>query len=233
MVDYLLGRLPEAERREVTELILADDESYQGMLATEESLIDCYARGEMDAEEQKLLEGTLLAAAEGRIKLRTAQALIERQRLAERQRNRMYWMAAAAVVLVACGLGFGLTSLRQRLTVGSAPIPRAQPPLATILLRLEVYRGTSTVPSVVLPAGSGRVSFAVPLGPADRGGSYEVRLKTPDLGDLVVAGHGGADDTVTFDVDRSSLVAGRYEVEVSVIGTAGRRLIAYSPVDFR
>ena len=62
MVDYLLGRLPETERREITDQVLADDGVYQAVLAAEEILIDAYAAGELDDAEARALPAKDLVA---------------------------------------------------------------------------------------------------------------------------------------------------------------------------
>src|SRR5437588_84745 len=98
VLDYRLGRRPDAERERLAEQMLADDETYQAMLATEELLIDGYAGGELDSEDAILVERTLLATEAGRAKLRLARALMERRRAAESRRRRLRWVAAAVIL---------------------------------------------------------------------------------------------------------------------------------------
>src|SRR5438067_5958938 len=139
MVDYLLGRLPESERERLAEKMLADDETCQAMLATEELLIDGYAGGELDSEDALLVERMLLATEAGRAKLRLARALMERRRAAESRRRRLRWVAAA-VILLACGaLSMALIERSAR-RAGPALVAQAQrDPLGTYELTLNVY----------------------------------------------------------------------------------------------
>ena len=226
LVDYLLGRLNEAERQDMTERMLADDEVFSAVMAAEESLIDAYARGHLDPEEARLVEATLLATPEGRSKLRTAKALLHREALERARQNRSKWLAAAAVLVIACGAGFGISVARRPSVV---PSQVASP---AIVLGLNTYRGDNSVPVVPLPVTGGQVAFSVPLAPADRAPRYEVHLRSGEHPEVTAEGHDSGDG-VRIEVPRSSLAAARYEVEVFGVTDAGRKLIAFGTVEFR
>src|SRR5579863_9163724 len=147
LADYLLGRLPEPERLELADRILADDEFHECLLAMEELLIDGHARGELDEAEARMVEVTLLATPRGRLRWRTARALAARERREARSRTRKLWLSAAAL-LVTCGLAFELGFPH--------PAPEAPSPTPATLLVLPggVYRD-SPVKALALPSGAG------------------------------------------------------------------------------
>jgi hypothetical protein len=230
MVDYLLGRLPDAEREIVAGQLLTDDEVYQAMLATEELLIDHYAAGELDAEDARLAELMLLRSESGKAKLRTAQAFLRRHQQAETRQNRGRWLAAAAILLV--GVGLSATVFQQSRKSPEIVASKQQAPLGTFELALNVYRDKSTPTAIDLPHGNGMVAFVVRVDAADRSPEYQVRLRTAGQAELSPAARETADSggyAVRFELDRAALAAGRYEVEVA--GAKG--LIAYGPVVFR
>lgn len=223
MVDYLLGRLPESERREITDQVLADDGVYQAVLAAEETLIDAYAGGDLDDAEARVVEITLLVTEQGRLKLHTARALLHRQHVEAARRRLRRWLVAAAVVLVAGGISLSMLVLRP----GQVP----SLPVASIVLRPEAYREQSAVQTVTIPP-EGAVSFEMPLSPADVARGYEVRARTSGRGELVLPAVKSG-ESLRFLVDRASLAAGRYEFEVFAVDGASRRLIAFVPADLK
>jgi len=234
MVDYLLGRLPDAEREILAGQLLTDDEVYQAMLATEELLIDRYAAGELDAADARLAEHMLLRSESGKTKLLAARAFLRRDHQAESRRNRWRWLAAAAILLFGVGLSFTIFTQSTRkapaIVAKRQQVPLA--PLATFELALNVSRDNSTPPTIDLPPGNGVVAFAVRVNAADRSSEYQVRLRTAGRLELGPTASETADSggyAVRFELDRAALGAGRYEVEVS--GAKG--LIAYGPVVFR
>ncbi len=234
-IDYLLGRLPPHEREEMTARFLGNDATYRELLETEENLIDSYARNDLDPEDARALENTLLLTHQGRIKLRTAEALLGRQREIESLRRRTRWIAAAAAIVIASGIGYGVWTLRQEVSATMA-VTQSPPLLAVIHLPLEVYRDASAVPEISLPSGSGPVAFTVPIAAADRGSAYEVRLRIPNGAEQIASGHQmqqGSAFSVSFTLQRQSLPPGRYEIEVSATQTSGKKLIAFGAANFR
>ncbi len=228
MVDYLLGRLSEPERQALTEEFLDNDDVYRAILAMEEALIDAYARGELGDEDARLVESRLLQTEAGLAKLRTAQALARRQGRKELRDGRK-WLAAAAVLVAACGIGLGVAYLRPHRAV--RPASSAETAAAAIVLPLGAVRGDSGVPAVRIPAG-GSALFAVALAGGGRSADYEVRIRTSEGKEVIRPGH-EIGNFVRFDIDAGSLIPGRYEIEVSGVDPGGRRLIAFGPVDLR
>jgi hypothetical protein len=219
MVDYLLGRLSEAERQALTEQFLDNDDVYRAILAMEETLVDAYARGDLPPEDARLVESRLLQTEAGLAKLRTTRALAGRH-AREQHRMRRGWLAVAAALVVACGVGLGIAYRRPH---------RAETPAAAIVLSLSATRGSADVPSARIPP-SGTAVFAVPLPDADHAADYEVRLRTPDAKELVRPGHESG-NFLRFDVDSASLPPGRYEIEITGLDPGGRHLIAFGAVN--
>jgi hypothetical protein len=235
MADYLLGRLPEEERQQLAEQLLANDEHYRAILATEEALIDRYATDELDDAEARLVEARLLNNAQGREKLRTARAFEFRRHQAEPRRRRRRWLAAAAILVAAGGLGVGVFPLGWPPAITSQP-PRTTPVIASFVLSLNVYRGEPATPAIHLPEGAGLIDFAAPLAAADRAAVYEVRLRTPDRGELTLPARESTDAGrlfLHFHLDRAALTAGRYEAEIAAGAGDSRRLIASGPIVLR
>jgi hypothetical protein len=164
MIDYLLGRLPEGEREEIAEQALADDETWMSLLAMEETLIDGYVRGKIEATEARLIEDTILATGDGQARLRMARAFLERQRRARPVRKHSWWLpVAAAVLLTMVGAG-----LLYRAEPPSRPASQSTVQLATIVLDPRVFRDP------------GLVAFAISLPKADRAERYTVHVKLPN-----------------------------------------------------
>jgi len=73
---YILGDLPESESERLDELSLTDDGFVERLRATENDLVDAYARGELPSETAQRLKARYLASPRRRDKLRFAQALL-------------------------------------------------------------------------------------------------------------------------------------------------------------
>lgn len=59
LVGYLLGTLPESERREIEEEYLSDAALHEELLAIETELVDAHVRGELSADESRYLTSHL------------------------------------------------------------------------------------------------------------------------------------------------------------------------------
>ena len=76
MVRYLLGEATEEEQLRLEKQFLADDESYQQLLALEDELRYEYARGGLPARQREQFENRFLATAEDRQKVALAQQIL-------------------------------------------------------------------------------------------------------------------------------------------------------------
>lgn len=75
LTRYLLGELSEAEKVELEDLYLADQDFFDRLLAAEDDLIDDYAQGRLSKKESRLFEQNFLTSPERRDRLRAARAL--------------------------------------------------------------------------------------------------------------------------------------------------------------
>lgn len=72
---FLLGNVSEAERAQIEDRFLADDDSYQELLIVEDDLIDAYVRDELPAPERELFEKWYLTSQPRRERVEFAQTL--------------------------------------------------------------------------------------------------------------------------------------------------------------
>jgi hypothetical protein len=73
--QYLLGQLPEAERPEFEERLLAEDLFYQELLIEEDELVDEYLADSLDSLEREQFENYFLRTPERERKIRFGKAL--------------------------------------------------------------------------------------------------------------------------------------------------------------
>jgi len=77
LISYLLGELPEEEKRKLEEEYSIDDNLYEELQAAERDLIDSYVGRELSARERELFENYFLSSPARRQRLRFATALKE------------------------------------------------------------------------------------------------------------------------------------------------------------
>lgn len=75
LMHYLLGELSEAERAELEDLYLVDQDFFDRLLAAEDDLIDDYVQGRLSKKESRLFEENFLTSPERRDRVRAARAL--------------------------------------------------------------------------------------------------------------------------------------------------------------
>jgi hypothetical protein len=133
MRRYLLGAADAETMREIEERLFSDDRVFWERVAiAEDELIDEYAGGTLDGEEQALFDANFLVTAERRAKLEFARALGRYARQQERRPHSLSgwlrvpaavprWAMAAAAVLVL----LVPAALRQFAPAGSRPAPVA------------------------------------------------------------------------------------------------------------
>ncbi|HEX8186509.1 MAG TPA: tetratricopeptide repeat protein, partial [Blastocatellia bacterium] len=124
IVRYLLGQLGEDEQRRVEERLISNDEYFELLLVAEDDLIDDYVKSKLPAGERERFEAYFLSTPERREKLGFARALLDyvsaesaavQIKAASSPPRAAWWrqlasaqslrLAAAAIVLVAAGLG--------------------------------------------------------------------------------------------------------------------------------
>src|SRR5437867_9492885 len=75
LMHYLLGGLSEAERAELEDLYLVDQDFFDRLLAAEDDLIDDYSQGRLSKKESRLFEENFLTSPERRDRVRAAREL--------------------------------------------------------------------------------------------------------------------------------------------------------------
>lgn len=156
LTRFLLGGLPEDERRRIELEFLEDDDAFADLIAIEDELRFAYLEGGLDPDERARFETRYLASAEDRARLDFARALLDRA-AAERVPDApaaaavlAWWrgpafqlaLAAAALTLaVTSAWLFNLTRRMQRDVASMrAEIARMAPPEETSRLRDELAR---------------------------------------------------------------------------------------------
>src|SRR5580698_8382219 len=128
MIEYLLHKLPEAEREAFEDRWMEDSELYEQLQDAEAELLDAYAAGTLSAEDRELVARHLLGSPAQERKLLFARKLHEAFPKPARSTNWRGMAAAAAIVLLAGGaswLGWENVTLQARLSKVGAPLPSA------------------------------------------------------------------------------------------------------------
>lgn len=115
---FLLGNLAEAERAEIEDGFLAQDDFYQDLLMAEDDLIDAYVRDELPAPERALFEQRRLTSSHLRERVEFAETLfhsISNKAVAapalEPAATVSWWRPlAAAFIIRRPALGFGFAA---------------------------------------------------------------------------------------------------------------------------
>ncbi len=75
MRDYLLGRVTDAQRKEIETAILTDDEAFEELEIAESELVDDYVRGNLAAADRSEVEQKFLNHEDTNQELRFSRAL--------------------------------------------------------------------------------------------------------------------------------------------------------------
>src|SRR5262245_29536902 len=78
LIRYLLGNLPEEQRRQVEVMFLSDDQRYERLLALENELFYDYARNKLSPGESAQFEKRFLCSEQNRKKAMLASALLQK-----------------------------------------------------------------------------------------------------------------------------------------------------------
>jgi hypothetical protein len=206
-VRFLLGLLTEEERERVEREALADDDAYDQLLAAEDELFHDYARGALSDDEKARFEERFLASEEGRRRLtRARSALAAIDAASPKPIVALYWLAAAAVLILGLALFLRPSSDDPERSIAVArpvrvvpearatPFSREPPPPTAVLavtlmpgavrgegdverLRL-VPRVTAVQLTLLLPKGPVQPRYTAELHASD-GRDSNVRLDVP------------------------------------------------------
>jgi hypothetical protein len=241
---YLLGAMTEEERDAFETRMLGDPELSELVAAAEADLLDAYVRGELDAEQRRIVQQHLLATDAQRARLDSAVAL--NAALEPRRRSHWWWtvpIAAALAVVVLVAL------LQQRRPAPSSesrpviarvttapptpptPVPSdtggkvivKEPVVVTLVLASSMTRGERAEATLTLPANADTVRLVMGLEPGDdEYPSYGVLVQTVDGSEIAKRDRlASKKGVLQIDLPARSLGAGEYEVLVEGFPSGG------------
>jgi hypothetical protein len=179
LVDYLLGRLPDAERVELEGRLFADAELDEQLVATTDDLIQAYLTGVLSEDDRRRFESHFLAAPDHRERLVVMKHLLATRAPAIARPWRA-WALAALLVLALASLTFLLlrpAPLGEQRAEVSPPVPappEVSAPSPSVPPRQQAATASDTIRIVRLPRTTAR-AVAVELAPDTR----VVRLQVP------------------------------------------------------
>jgi hypothetical protein len=196
--DYLLGRLAEAERESIEAQAIENEELYLTMRSMEDDLFDAFARGDLRGSDR---DAFLQRYGNDRGRVAFAGALAKRTSnvVAFRGRSWIGWAAAAAIAIVAIGLGLTAhnsslpatstqiaTSTASPVTSTASPVTStaspatstSSPAAASVILAVAIASSRSASPEtdLVLHGDTSTVELRVRLNSEDRFERYALKL---------------------------------------------------------
>jgi hypothetical protein len=231
VIEYLLHKMPEAERDSFEEQYFDDSEIYDQIREVEAELLDGHARGELSASQRELVEKYLLTSSLQRQKLLVARTLA--RRFPSPARRSAPWRsiaAAAAIVLLAGGvawLAWENAALRRDLTrAATKPTSKQeqQLPQQVVEARLSpTSRGTAqSIVAVPLAADSEILRLDLEVDPGEEAQSLSAFIikdgravwsEEPVLKERRSFGF-----VASVWIPAAALVAGEYEIKLSAGG---------------
>lgn len=166
-VNYLLGRMTEAEREAVREKLLTDGSAFDRLREAENDLFDAYARNTLGVEERAAFERTLLRQPGAAAKLGLARSWAP-----PAPRVTRWWWISAAIAASVLASVIGWRSKEP--ATGPAPAPLA---VVAQSFRLKaVTRGSAQVQQLPLAPAAAEVEFIAEVPAGSRSDRYEVEI---------------------------------------------------------
>lgn len=229
--EFLLGTLSEAERDRLEQDLLADDDLYDLLQATEEDIVDECIEGSLPDEQAESFLRYLTALPGGRDRVDFAQCLKtvlarspqKKTRNLEVLRRSLWWLSvperlawSAALLLVAAAGIWSAISLPEQRT--------ARPP---VVLTAGLVRGASEMVTLTLSPGERLLELRLDLGSRDYE-EYRVVLHDAESRELYAASQLTATVVeerifVAFDVPAASLTNADYYVTLEGVVEPARR----------
>jgi hypothetical protein len=248
---FLLGGLPEDERRSLELDFLRNDEAFADLLAREDELRFAYAAGTLDREERALFETRYLRSAEDREQLAFAKALLNRAETNARPAAASPWggrsvvlALAAAMLVFALGSGWLFVQVRRLerdLDATRASIAqmtpaaetarlrdelsreRARRPLLALVLAPGVTRSSATVSRLSLEDVGAGLRLDLSLPPGAPSTSYAITIKDADGKDVwTMRNLSAIGGQVRTSVPPATLFPADYEIVLHGIDATGR-----------
>lgn len=225
LIAYLLHRLSEPARLELSERVVTDPSLHDALRAVEAELLDDYARGALAREEREAVEAYLLTSPLQQQKLAFATALRARlQPPPSAGWSRWALPMAAAVLLGLMGITAWLVRENQSLRTAVAALPAAAPVVATgtmaaVFVPAGTVRGGSAGPVVALTTGVEVLRLDLELEAGDETATYTAEIAAG----AEVVWRGGPVRAIMRDglfvaplwVPAHVLAPGRFEVRLS------------------
>ncbi len=228
--QYLLGRLTEAQREEIGELLFTDESFFEIVQAVEMDLRDAYARNELTGRDRDDFETHLLRTERQRKASRVSSVLAKRlpRRAPTKQRRWTQWVLVAAAAM-AIPAAFYAAYLQEQIRLLRAPQTAARmtaasgkmPAVVSLFLPDLVLRGAEDLPLLRVPAGEAMVRLEVEV---EAAGPLAVALR--DAAGKEVFRQSGlrvADGVAVIWVAAGALPDGELELAVSGSGVEERR----------
>ncbi len=177
-VNYLLGRMTEAERETVREQLLTDGDAFDRLREAENDLFDAYARNTLGLEERAAFERTLLRQPGAAAKLGLARSWAP----SARRMPQGWWISAAiAASILAAVIGWRATE------PATVPAPAPVVLVAQSFRLTAVTRGSAQVQQLVLAPDTAEMEFVAEAPAGARAFRYEVEVAR-DGGAIVWSG---------------------------------------------
>ena len=249
---YLLGKLSGPEMDRFEEALLRDDETFRGLVATEDELIDECASGALTEAERTEFLRYLSALPARKREMQVASALTELAAQPTGETTRlpsgspsfpgMRVLSVAALVLVMIGASYSLhliTGLTTEPDTGMPdnPVLRAsEDDGRAFVLRAGTLRSAGDRQEWVLTPGSPSIPFALDLPSRDytsyRAGVYDADAVELFAADELVASVTDAEVLVSLVVPQDELAPGDYFIVLSGVLATGK-LETLARYDFR
>lgn len=233
--QYLLGRLPDAQREQIGERLFSDDAFFEIVQAVEMDLRDAYARNELSGRDRDDFETHLLHTERQRKASRMSAVLAKRlpKRSQKPVRSWTQWalVAAAAVAIPTAFYAAYLQQqvrLLQRTEIASRlrPASAQAPAVVSLFLPGIVLRGADNLPQLRLPAAEAVVKLEIEV---PSSGPFAATINDAAGNELFRQfGLRPVDGVVTLWVSAKALPAGPLEVRISANGVDERRRLQVS-----
>ncbi len=178
---HLLGLALPDERDQVESFLMTEIDASDAFDIAEQELAEAFVRGELDPEEARAFEATLLPRPEVRARVELIRYLIAAGRRKEtRTSTRSQRFALAAVLLIGIAAGATLLLSPAPLDPSNAGAPAVDTPTAGAIQTLRLTEGvmrSSRAPSVPTLVADRHAIIEIPLHEGDRFTRYRVILR--------------------------------------------------------
>jgi hypothetical protein len=246
---YLLGQAEESAAAAFEDAIVRDAGALDRAEAAEDALIEDYVSGRLSAHEHGWFERHYLTAPHHRVRMETVRRLMFASRARAREHSYGAWLAAAAALVIAAGIGWiylsrvpqvapetQTTASRSDAPARDRNLPNpAAPPVRVFATSLSpiTLRSGEGAPALVIPEGTDVVTLrlngegARPLGDAARAVVRTVAGETVWQGEAVTDGNLPPEAVARIAVPASVLRPNDYIVELRTGPAAERELYRY------